>query len=56
MTAGAVHEAVRAARISIGKPAQQAAAERPIEQALDICLFRRDRTPAFTILRKQEPQ
>ncbi len=49
MTPDAVHEAVRAARISIGTPAQPATAERQIEQALDVCLFRRDRTSAFTL-------
>ena len=49
ITTDAVHEAVRAARISIGTPAQSATAERPIEQALDVCLFRRDRTSAFTL-------
>lgn len=49
MTTDAVHEAVRAARISIGTPAQSATAERQIEQALDVCLFRRDRTSAFTV-------
>ena len=56
MTAGAVYEAVRAARLSAGTPAQPEAADRPVEQALDVCLFRRDHTPAFTSLRKQEPQ
>ena len=49
MTTEAVHEAVRTARISIGTPAQAAAADRPVEQALDVCLFRRDRTSAFTL-------
>ena len=53
ITSGAVHEAVRAARISIGTPAQPATAERQIEQALDVCLFRRDRTSAFTL--QEEP-
>jgi len=61
ITSGAVHEAVRAARVRIGTlsqpvpptgdPHEDSAvpAERPVEQALDVCLFRRDRTPAFTI-------
>ncbi len=53
ITSGAVHEAVRAARISIGTLAQPATAERQIEQALDVCLFRRDRTSAFTL--REEP-
>ncbi|MFY9933960.1 MAG: hypothetical protein WAK82_38730, partial [Streptosporangiaceae bacterium] len=52
MTADRVYEAVRAARISAATPAQPAAADRPVEQALDICLFRRDRTPAFTVPRE----
>ena len=56
ITAGAAFAAVRAARISIGTPAQAAAAQRPLEQALDVCLFGRGRTAAFTILQEQEPQ
>lgn len=55
ITADAVYGAVRAARISIGTPAQPETADGPVEQALDICLFRRDHTPAFAILREQEP-
>ena len=47
MTVDAVHQAVRAARIAIGTSAQRTAAGRPREQALDACLFRRGRTPAF---------
>jgi len=59
ITADAVHEAVRAARAAIGtwaRPTPSAhpheggavPAERPVEQALDVCLFRRDWPPAFT--------
>ena len=55
----AIHEAVRAARTHIGswsapapagdpREGSAAAAERSVEQALDVCLFRRGRTPAFT--------
>jgi len=59
INAGAVHAAVRAARTRIGswpapgaagdpREGSVAAAERSVEQALDVCLFRRGRTPAFT--------
>ncbi len=59
INAGAVHAAVRAARTRIGswpapgaagdpREGSAAAAERSVEQALDVCLFRRGRTPAFT--------
>ena len=41
MTADRVHEAVRAVRTA-ARPVPPAAADRPVEQALDICLFRRD--------------
>jgi hypothetical protein len=54
ITPDAVYEAVRAARLSTGTPAQRGAADRPVEQALDISLFRRDYTPAFTVFREQE--
>jgi hypothetical protein len=61
ITPDAVHEAVRAARARIGTRVQPAApagdphedsaatAERLVEQALDVCLFRRDLTSAFSI-------
>ena len=59
ITSATVHAAARAARQRIGEiqaaPADgdppdggAAAADRRVEQALDVCLFRRGRTPAFT--------
>ena len=60
ITSATVHAAVRAARVCIGTWAQPAAAsaadppesgavpaERRVEQALDVCLFRRAPMPAF---------
>ena len=59
ITSAAVHAAVRAARVRIGTWTQPAAgagdppesggvpAERRVEQALDVCLFRRAPVPAF---------
>ena len=59
ITSAAVHAAVRATRVRIGTWTQPAAAagdppesggvpaERRVEQALDVCLFRRAPVPAF---------
>ena len=58
ITSATVHAAVRAARVRIGTWTQPAAAgdppesgavpaERRVEQALDVCLFRRTPVPAF---------
>jgi hypothetical protein len=66
ITPHAVHEAVGAARARIGTWAQPAPPrgdpheggaapdERPVEQALDVCLFRRDWAPPFTT-REEQP-
>jgi hypothetical protein len=65
ITPHTVHNAVRAARTQIGTWAQSArpaggpregggaSAERSAEQALDVCLFRRDLAPSFPVREEQ---